>query len=203
MRPISGFERPVFQWVFVALSVILIGVAGGAAWVARRANANMAGARAAEDGMRLDRQNLEAQLAHERSAREALTLELARAREDSSQPARVMPTLTLTPLSARGAAPPEPTVSTQHATQIIELRLVLPPAAKAHTRFEAVLREWTSGNLVWARGGLTPSTIDRQSMLATFVTGDLFKTGPYEVLVSGVGTNGQKTEVASYEVAFR
>ncbi len=203
MRPVSGFERPVVQWLLVALSVLLIVVAGGAAWVARRANSDMAAARAAEDGIRLERQNLEAQLARERSAREALTLELARAREDSSAPARVMPTLTLMPVPARSASPPEPTVSTQHATQVIELRLVLPPAAKAYTRFEAVLREWTDGKLVWARGGLTPSTIDRQSMLTTFVTGDLFRPGAYEMRVSGAGADGEMTGLVSYELAFK
>jgi hypothetical protein len=203
MRPISGFERPVLQWLFVALSVILIAVTAGAAWVARRAIAGATSARSVEEGGRLERQRLDAQLARERSAREAITLELARAREGSAETARLMPTLTLEPLTTRGASPPEPTVSAQHATQVIELRLVLPAAARPHTRFEVVLREWTTGRLVWSRGGLTPSTVDRQSMLATFVTGDLFRTGAYEVLVSGVGADGQKTEIASYEVAFR
>jgi hypothetical protein len=203
MRPISGFDRPGLQWLFVALSVLLIAVAGGAAWVARQANAAAETARSAEEGSRLERQHLDAQLARERSSREALTLELSRAREGTSEPVRVMPTLTLEPVTTRGASPPAATVATQHATQLIELRLVLPAAAKPHTRFEAVLRDWTTGRLVWSRGGLAASTVDRQSMLATFVTGDLFRPGAYELLVSGVGTEGQKTEVASYEVAFR
>ncbi len=203
MRPVSGFERPIVQWLFVALGLLLIVVAGGAAWTARRANGEMAAARAAEEGLRLERNNLESQLARERSTREALTLELARAREDSTVPARVMPTLTLKPLAARGASPPEPTVSTQHATQIIELRLVLPAGARPYTRFEAVMREWTSGRLVWARGGLTPSTIDRQPMLTAFVTGDLFRAGPYEVRLSAIAADGDLATIASYEVAFK
>ncbi len=203
MRPVSGFERPVVQWLFVALSVLLIVVAVGAGWTARRANGEMAAARAAEDGLRRERNNLEAQLARERSAREALTLELARAREDGTGPAPVMPTLTLKPLAVRGASSPEPTVSTQHATQIIELRLVLPPSARPYTRFEAVMREWTSGSLVWARGGLTPSTIDRQSMLTAFVTGDLFRAGAYELRLSAVAADGDLVTIASYEVAVK
>lgn len=203
MRPISGFERPVLQWLFVALSVILIGVAGGASWIARRANAAAEAARAAEEGHRLERQNLDAQLARERSTREALTLELARARETGSGSARVMPTLTLAPLTTRGSSPPAPTVSVQHATQVIELRLVLPASAKPYTRFEAVLRDWTTGTLVWSRGGLTASKVDREQVLATLVTGDLFRAGAYELLVSGAAADGQKLEIASYEIAFR
>ena len=147
MRPISGFDRPVLQWLFAALSVLLIAVAGGAAWVARQANAAAETARSAEEGSRLERQHLDAQLARERSAREALTLELSRAREGTSEPVRVMPTLTLEPVTTRGASPPAATVATQHATQLIELRLVLPAAAQRHTRFEAVLPEVESGQL--------------------------------------------------------
>ncbi len=203
MRPISGFERPVVQWVFVGLSLVLIASAGGAAWAARRANATAAALRAAEEGGRLERQHLEAQLARERSTREALSLELARQRETGGGPARVMPTLTLTPVGTRGHTPPQPTVTTQHATQLIELRLMLPPGADRYARFEVVLRDWSTGDLAWSRGGLGAGTIDRQRMLSTFVTGDVFRATAYELLVSGITGNGQRREVASYEVAFR
>ena len=204
MRPVNGFDRPILQWLFVASAVILIGIAGGAAWLARRANVAAETARAAEEGGRLERQQLEAQLARERSAREALTLELARAREGGgAQPARVVPTLTLTPAISRGSTPPAPTASTRHATEVIELRLVLPAPAKQYTRFEAVLRNWSTGQLVWSRGGLTSMTIDRQRAIATFVTGDLFRAGSYEVLVYGIAADGKKVELASYEIAFK
>jgi hypothetical protein len=203
MRSISGFERPVVQWLFAGLSVLLIAVVGGAAWVARRANAEAAAARSMEEGGRLERQHLDAQLARERSAREALTLELSRAREGIVEPARMMPTLTLEPLRMRGATPPEPTVATQHATQVIELRLRLPPMRAPITRFDITLRNWSSGDLVWSRGGLTSSTLDRRAMVAVFVTGDVFRPGAYELLLSGTTPEGQKADVAAYEVAFR
>jgi hypothetical protein len=203
MRPVSGFERPVVQWLFVALSLVLIVAAGGAAWVARHAKAGADAARAADETGRLERQQLEAQLARERSAREALTLELARQRETGSEPVRVMPTLTLAPVATRGATPPPPAVTMQHATQVIELRLILPPGAERYTRFDVVLRDWSSGSVAWSRGGLLATTVDRQRMVAAFVTGDLFKAGPYELLLSGVTRDGHKEEAASYEVAFK
>ena len=203
MRPISGFERPLIQWLFVALSVVLIATAGGAAWVARRANAASDSARAAEESGRLERQQLDAQLARERSSREALGLELARLRAGSTEPTRVMPTLTLTPVAKRGATPPDATATVQHATQLLELRLVLPSAGKPHTRFDVVLRDWSTGDLTWSRGGLTSSKIDRQLMVTAFVTGELFRSGAYELLLSGRNADGQKEEVAAYEIAFK
>jgi hypothetical protein len=203
MRPISGFERPLIQWLFVLLSLCLMVAAGGAAWLARRANAAADLARSAEEGARFEGQQLDAQLARERSSREALSLELTRQREGVADPIRVLPTLTLTPVTARGATPPEPSVTTQHATQVIELRLVLPSSGKRYRGFDIALRAWSSGQGVWSRGGLIATTIDRQSMVATYVTGELFRRGAYELLVSGQTPEGKKEEVASYEISFK
>jgi hypothetical protein len=203
MRPISGFERPLIQWLFVALSIVLIATVGGAAWVARRANAAAALARAAEQNGRFERQQLDAQLARERSSREALSLELTRQRESGAEPTGVMPTLTLTPLTVRGATPPEPSVTAQHATQVIELRLVLPSSARRYTAFDIALRDWSTGHVVWSRGGLIATTIDRQSMVTTYVTGELFRPGAHELLLSAQTPQGKREEVASYEITFK
>ena len=203
MRPISGFERPLIQWLFVLLSVCLMFAAGGAAWLARRANAAADLARSAEEGARFEGQQLDAQLARERSSREALSLELTRQREGGADPTRVLPTLTLTPVTVRGATPPQPSVTTQHATQVIELRLVLASSGKRFSRFEIALRDWSSGQVVWSRGGVSATTVDRQPMVTAYVTGDVFRPGAYELLLSGRTTEGKKEEVASYEITFK
>jgi hypothetical protein len=203
VRPISGFERPLIQWLFVLSSAVLITAAVVGAWTARRANIAADAARSAELTGRLEREQLDAQLARERSAREALTLELARLRQGGAEPMRVVPTLTLTPLTKRGATPPPPTATSQHATQLIELRLVLPPAGRRYTRFEIVVRDWSSGDILWSRAGLASSTIDRQTVVTGFVAGDVFRAGAYELLLSGRTAEGQKEEVASYEITFK
>src|SRR5687768_14276849 len=203
MRPISGFERPLIQWLFVLLSLCLMVAAGGAAWLARRANAAADLARSAEQAARFEGQQLDAQLARERSSREALSLELTRQREGVADPTRVVPTLTLTPVTVRGATPPEPSVTTQHATQVIELRLVLPSTGKRFTRFDIALRDWSSGQVVWSRGGVSAATIHRQPMVTAYVTGELFRPGAYELLLSGQTPEGKKEEVASYEITFK
>lgn len=205
MRPVSGFERPVVQWLFVALSFLLIVVAGSAAWTARRASVTADSLQAMDDAERIERERLEAQLARERSTREALALELERVRAGAAvEPARMLPTLTLTPLKTRGAQPPAASVSAQHATQVIELRLILPAGVdKTLSKFEVVMRDWSAGTVVWSRGGVTASPVDGQRAATAFITGDILRQGAYELLLGGVDGSGQKQEVAAYEIAVR
>lgn len=205
MRPVSGFERPIVQWLFVALSIVLIVLAGGAAWVARQAKTSSDTLQASNDGARIERERLDAQLARERSSREALTLELERVRAGAAiETPRVLPTLTLTPLKARGPKPPEPSVAAQHMTQVIEVRLMLPPqAGKPPATFEVVMRDWSNGALIWSRGGLQASAVDGQRAVTAFITGDVLRPGVYELLLSGGDPAGQRTDVAAYEIAVK
>lgn len=193
------------QWLFVVLGVVLIAVAGGAAWHARRLAADSAALRTAEQEARLEAQRLDAQLARERSTREALALELSRLRAggDAELP-QTMPTLTLTPSETRRATPPAPSVTAQHATQLIELRLLLPPRSeKQYARFEVVLRDWSGGDVAWSRGGIIAATVDGKTAATAFLTGDVMRAGSYELLLAGVTRDGKKEEVATYEVTVK
>lgn len=205
MRPVHGFDRPALQWLFVALAIVLIAVAATAAWHARRSAAAAARLEDVDGHARLENQRLDAQLARERSTREALALELSRLRAGGeAELPRTMPTLTLTPSTDRGATPPAATVTAQHGTQVVELRLVLPPRSdKPYTRFEAVLREWTGGDTLWLRGGLVAATIDSRPTVTALITGDVLRAGAYEVIVSGISREGSKDEVATYEFSVK
>jgi hypothetical protein len=199
MRPVSGFERPVVQWIFVALGVVLIAVVAAEAVALRRGRAQMESVRAARLDDRVQRDQLENRLAHERATREALTLELARVRGGAS-PAATQPTLTLTPLTRRGAQPPEATVAEPSPAQSIQLRLALPPGRVAPaTRYTIAVRTWSGGEMLWHRSGLAGATVDGKPMVTTFVTGDVFAVGAYEVLLTSSGE--KSVEIASYEIA--
>lgn len=196
MRPVSGFDRPIVQWGFVALGVVLIAVSAAEAFALRRARVERDRLRAAELNARVQQDQLENRLTREQSTRESLVLELARRTNQNASPAQ--PTLTLTPLSTRGAAPPQATVVQPPAAQSIQLRLLLPPGRRdASARYNVIIRTWSEGETVWQRGGLVASTADHKAMVAPFITGDVFAPGAYEVaLLSGTPA----TEVASYEV---
>jgi hypothetical protein len=201
MRPVSGFDRPGVQWLFILLGIALIAVAVGEAAALLRARAAIRSLRAESVNDRVTREQLEARAAREQSARESLSLELARQRGAGA--AVTQPTLTLTPLRKRGAQPPDPTVAKPAEGQSIQLRLVLPPGAEPpDARYTIVVRTWTRGDTVWSRGGVAMSTVDNKRMVTTFITGDVFSPGAYEIALTRHA--GEMTaDVSSYEVGIR
>ena len=200
MRPVSGFERPLMQWVFVGVGAVLVAVALAEAAALRRVRAEVAGVRAAQLSARIERDEARTTLTHERSAREALSLEVARLRGNGGTGAAV-PTLTLSPLTRRGPAPPEATVERPADGQAIQLRLLLPQRrAASATTYTIAVRTWSGGETVWTRSGLRASTVDGQALVAAFVTGDVFASGAYELALSTITRDGN-TEIASYEIA--
>lgn len=201
MRPVSGFERPRLQWLFVVFGVVLIGVAGIEAVALRRARSDLASLRAAELNTRVELDQLRAEAARERAAREAFSLQLARERRGSAGPAQ--PTLTLSPLLKRGAQPPDATVDKPAEERSIQLRLLLPRGNEPPgARYTILVRTWSGGETVWSRSGLALATIDNKRMVATFITGDVFAPGAYEIALTRAAAEN-KFDVASYEVAIR
>jgi hypothetical protein len=201
MRPVSGFERPFVQWIFVSLGAVLVAVAAGEAVGLRRARTQIENLRAANLEDRVRQEQLEERLTRAQATREALTLELARARAGASTPA-AQPTLTLTPLTRRGVQPPDATVSQPPAAEAIQLRLVLPSVRATPTaRYSITVRTWSGGETVWQRTGLASSTVEGKPMIAAFVTGDVLAAGAYEVILSTAGDRA--TEIATYEIGVR
>jgi hypothetical protein len=201
MRPVSGFERPVVQWSFVALGVVLVAVAAGEAVGLRRARAQIESLRAADLNDRVEQEQLERRLTREQATREALTLELARARTGASTPA-APPTLTLTPLTHRGVQPPDASVSQPTPAEAIQLRLVLPSARATPTaRYSITVRTWSGGETIWQRTGLASTTVDGKPMIAAFITGDVLTAGAYEVILNTAGDRA--VEIATYEIGVR
>jgi hypothetical protein len=206
MRPVRGLERPLLQWIFVGLSVVLIGVVVVQALALRRERGRREAIHANELEVRLDHQELEMRMARERSAREALSLEVARLRGKSagSNPPSAPPTLTLTPISTPSATAPEASVEQPPPDQLIALRLVLPRAADVRRTFNVSVRSWSGGSVLWMRGNVPATAVDGRQMVVASIAGDVLASGAYEITVSTEPTDGQpSTQVASYQVAVR
>lgn len=201
MRPVSGFERPAVQWIFVAIGVLLITVAAGEVVGLHRMRAEIEKLRAANTNAGVHQEQLENQLTREQATREALALELARIRTGASTASAVQPTLTLMPLAKRGAQPPEATVAQPDASQLIELRLVLPPHSPAGRAYAVAIRSWSGGQTVWSRTGLSARMVGPQRMVTASVTGDVFSAGAYEVALSSSAADAG-SDVAFYELAI-
>jgi hypothetical protein len=200
IRPVSGFERPGLQWLFIALGIVLITVAAGEGVALLRLRTEIATLRAADLQARSEIDTLSAQVAREQAARESFALQLARQR--GAGPAVPPPTLTLSPLIKRGAQPPDPTVATPADHQSLQLRLLLPGRAEPpDARYAILIRTWSGGDTVWSRNGLAATTVDNKRMVTAFITGDVFAPGAYEIALTRVVAGGSPSDVASYEVA--
>ena len=203
MRPVSGFERPGLQWLFVALAVVLVGLAAAEAVGLRRLRGQVESLRASDLNGRIEREQLQARMAHEQSAREAFSLEVARLR-GSPRAGASQPTLTLSPLTRRGATPPDPTVERPAENQAIQLRLLLPQGAPPRgSNYSVTVRAWSGGETIWSRGGLPASTVDGRAMVTALVTGDVFAPGAYELALTAVSSDKKIADVAAYEIAVR
>jgi hypothetical protein len=200
MRAVRGFERPILQWIFVALGAALVVAAGGEAVALRRARSTIELLRAADLNARIERQQIEARLAREQSARESFALEVARMRGHATSPSE--PTLTLSPIRVRRATPPDPTVRAPAPAQPIQLRLLLPKGrADAARRYAVALRSWSGGRVVWLRSDLSATTVDGQPAVITRLTGDALTPGAYEIALTDV-TADQPAEIAFYEITI-
>ena len=202
MRPVSGLDRPAVQWFFVITAIVLIAVAVLEAAALRRARGEIASVRTSELNARLELSTLQSTSARERSAREALSLEVARLRRGGREGSAV-PTLTLSPLTRRGSNPPDSTVDAPGKDAMIELRLVLPVRAVRAGSYTIAVRAWTGGETIWSRGGLRATSIEGRATVSALITGDVFAPGAYEVVLTTTSTDGKASDVAAYEVATR
>jgi len=202
MRPVPGLDRPVVQWMFVALALVLVVLTGALALAVRRLNVTTGRLHTLRMEDATARDQLEARLAREQSTREALWLELGRLRAggtNGSGAASRVPTMTLQPLRRRESMPPPPTMSAPSPSQLIELRLMLPAGVDTKLApFSFSVRDWTSGQERLTRAGLTAVAIEGGRAVAAFVSGDIFPPGAYEVIL-----RSKEGEAASYEITIK
>ena len=204
MRPVPGLERPLLQWLLVGASVLLAFVVAAETLSLQRVKARTEALHAAGLNERLEREELAMRFTREQAAREALSLEVARLRGAApAGGAGAPPTLTLSPRVKAAATPPEPTLDQPDPNQPIALRLVLTGAVDARRTYAVTLRGWSGGPMLWMRGGLAPATIEGRPMILTNITGDLLRSGAYEVGLAAQDGESGSPSVAAYEIAVR
>ena len=203
-----GFERPRVQWMVIGLCAVLT-IMLMAATVRMRALQDLL--RKADQVIGVNdkqRQTLERDLARERSAREALALELARVRSGSASTVGGRPgagtpsTLTLDPLVKRSGSPPEKNIDAPTPDTIVEFRLLLPDKARTDLKeLQITARDWSTGTVRWTIATVRlGSAVGRRAALA-YVTGEMLAPGAYEFVLAPVGEGGpQPDSVAAYEL---
>lgn len=186
MRPVAGLRRPGAQWALVGGAALLVALLWWALLELRETRAAVRGLHAATELAAKERASLEAELARERSAREALALEVGRQRTrlGGTGAADGAPTLTLDPLARPPASRPEPSIAAPAPDRVLHLRLLLPAGAPRVERAQVVARDWSSGEARWIVSGRA-AVIDGRRMVRAFVTGEMLAPGPYEIQVRG------------------
>jgi hypothetical protein len=207
VRPVKGFERPLIQWMVVAGCVLLVAILASATFSVRRTTAQVGELVESQRVCRSEQDVLHAQLAKERAAREAFSLELARVRAqqgtDDTTPAET-PTLTLAPPKDRGAVPPGESLTAPERGQTIQLRLLLPPNVTVKNGgFQVAARDWSTGLALWSTAAATTATVDGRRAVIAHVTGEMLRPGSYEVTVTGARSADEAPEpIAVYEVTI-
>jgi hypothetical protein len=205
---VRGFERPRVQWMVIGLSAVLT-IMLVAATVRLRTFQGLL--RKADQVMGTNekvRQTLERDLARERSAREALALELARVRSGSAATggggagAGSASTLTLDPLVKRSASPPEANIDAPTADTVVELRLLLPDQARSDLKqLQITARDWSTGTVRWSLGNVRLASTGGRRTAVAYLTGEMLAPGAYEFVLAPAGEGGPQPEaVAAYEL---
>ena len=194
MRPISGFDRPAIQWLFALCGVALIAACVATAVALVRTRRAVEESRREAMQARIDRDQVEASLARERSMREALGLELGR--ERTAAVPQLPPTLTLAPVKNKSPRGPEIAVP-QTSAPLVELRLLLPRGAPDGP-FTVTARSWSTGEVAWTRAGLKAGVADEKPAIVLPITSDVLVPGPYEIVLAA-GTPPK--EVTTYEMS--
>ena len=202
-----GFERPRVQWMVIGLCAVLT-IMLAVATVRMRTLQDLL--RQADQVMGLnekERQTLERDLARERSAREALSLELGRARSGAAPTgdggAGGSPsTLTLDPLIKRSGSPPEANIDAPTVDTVVELRLLLPDASRTDLQeLKITARDWSTGTMRWSIASVRLATAAGRGAALAYVTGEMLAPGAYELVLAPAGAEGpQPNPGAAYEL---
>lgn len=172
----------------VAACVLLVAMLVSTTVSVRRTTAQAGELLESQRACRSEQDALHAQLAKERAAREAFSLELARVRaqqETGENTSEETPTLTLVPPKERGPVPPVESLSAPERAQTVQVRLLLPAKmAVKNGEFQIAARDWSTGRALWSTAAATTATVDGRRAVIAHVTGEMLGKGSYELTVT-------------------
>ncbi len=193
IRGVPGADNPIFQWLLVALCLVIVGLA---ALLVRREREMERDLRAIAEDLRQaeSRQSaLEREVARERSARQAFEIGLGKERA-----ANTLPGIPLEPgLDPSG----RPTQQLRLPPDAARVQLVLPVGGKRFERYRAAIRPLTGGDDLWVHALIRPDVDSRRVFVAVPV--DVLAPGAYSLRLSGVRPDGSRDDfsVFTFEVA--
>jgi hypothetical protein len=192
IRGVPGADRPVVQWLLVALCLVIVVQAG---LLIRRDRETERGVRAMAHDLRAaaERQeSLEREVARERSAREAFEIGLGKERA-----ANTLPGIPLEPgLDSDG----KPKQQLRIPADVGRVQLVLPVGGKRFDRYRVAIRPWTGGEELWVHA-MVRADVDPKRVFVP-VPVEVLTPGAYALLLGGFRQDGSRDDfsVFTFEV---
>lgn len=187
IRGVPGADKPLLQWLLVALCLVIVGLA---ALLVRRERETDRRIRAMAGDLRRAQAReaaLEREIARERSAREAFEIGLGKERAANTLPG--------VPLQAGLDASGRPRQQVRVPPEATRVQFVLPIGGQRFDRYRAAIRPWTGGDDLWLHALITRA-VDRR--LFVTVPADVLAPGAYELLLSGVRPDGSRDDFAVF-----
>jgi hypothetical protein len=202
--PMRGTPR--FSWGLAAAASLLLAVSGLLTFQMLRMRDDMTSAQEARTALIGRTQDLERQLAEQRTATAAAATELARLRETTGQTSTpgatptVLATLLLAPQTR--SVGPLPTLVVRHGADADTVAVDLLLEATDFPRYRAVLKDSSGTTILWRSDQLTASTAGGVSTVTVPVPARALKADTYLIQVSGIREPSRGAEpVGTY--AFR
>lgn len=188
LRGVPGGERPLVQWLMVALAVVIVGLA---AVLVQRERGARETIRALQEEVRAAagrEERLERQLARERAAREAFEIGLGRERA-ANTPQGI-------PLEGGLDPSGRPKQQVRLPADAGRLQFVLPIKGPRLARYRAALRTFSGGDELWAHAMLHADVDPRRLFVAIPV--DVLTPGSYELAVVGFTDQAERRDVDAF-----
>jgi hypothetical protein len=188
LRGVPGGDRPLVQWLMVALAVAIVVLAARVVLRERDARETI---RRLEEELRAAaarEEQLERSLARERAAREAFEIGLGRERASNAPPG----------IPLEGGLDPSgrPKQQIRLPDEATRVRFVLPLKGPRLARYRAGLRTFSGGEELWSHAVLRADA-DPMRLFVT-VPYELLAPGAYELMVVGFTDRGERKDVDAY-----
>jgi hypothetical protein len=188
LRGVPGGERPLVQWLMVALAVAIVGLA---VFLVQRERAAQTTIRALRDEVRdatRREEQLEGQVARERATREAFEIGLGRERA-ANTPQGI-------PLEAGLDGSGHPRQQVRLPEDVARVQFVLPIRGPRLARYRAALRAFSTGDELWAHAMLRADVDPKRLFVAVPI--DVLSAGSYELALTGYTEEGERHDVDAF-----
>lgn len=180
-----GGDRPLVQWMLVVSAIVVVVLAVLLMSRGRQRLATITRLHQTVGELQAQQEELDRQLARERSAREAFQIGLDRKRAAAA----------VTVVALEPGFDPHAPLQQVRVTGLSRLAVALPLAA-AHERYRVVLRSFTTGEELWAHARLRAEPDHRQLLVPLPV--ELLEPGSYELVLSGSEPTGERPDAGVF-----